>query len=481
MGSGVRVAVSRLGPSIPRASNLQHFSEEPLDFLARARETHGNIFAIRDAGPVFSRAPDCTGVVAVFGSDYHRAVLSDISLFGMPESAAQTLKLPHNLINLNRGLHSMPPDQHAVQKRLVMRVLSDNCVEAHHRLVWTALKECALDWTSRSTMGLLNEMRELTLQASSRVLFGDRYADSSGLARLLQAYFQLRREASSPANAVHKVSREKLVAVGTSLDEALRMYARERRRQSPVSSNGLLARLATLTLESEKPLVEDHIVGHCNVLFVSSNEPVAVALTWTLLILSQLPTLRRDLRAEFRGLLETARPPPPSHLSRLPLLDRVVKESLRLLPPNALMVRITTGPTSLNGVELPGRCEIILCPFLAHRDPTRFPQPNEFLPARWKDSSPSPFDYFPFGAGGHSCVGRILATYLIKTALVFLLSEYDITLAEDQEVDWRVHIMLMPRSDPMVTIHPLRASSLARAGKLGGPVSSLLSLGAEAP
>ncbi len=470
--------MSLLPTSLPRATNFQHFNAEPLEFLARARSIHGNLFAIRDAGPVFSRASDCTGVIAVFGAEHQRAVFSDMESFGMPASAAQHLNLSQNLINLNRGLHSMRADQHAIQKRLLMGMLNKSSIEAHHGLVWTALVDFAKGWSAGTRVGLLGQMRELMLQASSRVLFGDRHADSSRLALLLQTYFQLRREASAPANLAGKESLEQLVTVGNSLDTALRMYVRECRRSPGSSFGGLLARLSTLELE-QRPLSEDEVVGHSNVLFVSSTEPMAVALTWILLILSQLPAVRNELRKELGAVLGIDPFPTAGQLGRLALLDCVINESLRLLPPNAFMVRITTQPTSLNGVQLPACCEVVLCPFLAHRDSETFQRPNDFLPARWNEVPPSPFEYFPFGAGGHSCIGRGLATYLIKTALAFLLPRYDLVLANDQDVDWRVHIMFTPRRDPVVTIQSLDGSTRVKAGKLGGPVGKLLNFGVQ--
>lgn len=445
--------------------------------MARARSIHGNLFALREGKPVFSRTPDCAGVVAVFGPELQRAVLSDIESFGMPASAAQHLKLSQKLINLNRGLHSMPVVEHAAQKRLLAGVAHSGESEVNHEQVRSALDGFSKGWAEGSKVGLLDQMRQLMLQTSSRLLFGDRYLDSSGLALLLQKYFHLRREASSPANTADQESREELVAVGNSLDAELRSYVRKCRQGSNASSGGILAKLATLELKPGRRLSEDEVVGHSNVFFVSSTEPMAVALTWILLILSQLPALRGKLRSEMKDVLGASSWPAADQLGRLEMLDRVINESLRLLPPNVFMVRLTTQPAVLNDLRLPARCEIILCPFLAHRDSEIFPRPDDFWPDRWKEATPSAFEYFPFGAGGHSCVGKNMAIRLIKTVLAFLLPRYDLTLAGDQEVDWRVHIMFMPRCDPMVTIRSLDTPVHRRAGRLGGPVGKLLNLG----
>ena len=192
--------------------------------------------------------------------------------------------------------------------------------------------------------------------------------------------------------------------------------------------------------------------------------------------LSQLPVLRRELRQE----LEQTSPAKPQRSTKpvpITLLDSVINETLRLLTPNALMARVTAQPARLAGVLLPAGCEILLCPFLAHRDADRFPQPSEFRLSRWRGARPSPFEYFPFGAGGHSCVGRQLAIYLIRAALTSLLRRYELVLGGDQEIDWRIDIMFMPRNEPTMTVEPPGATNL-RAGKLLGPVSDLVKLDA---
>jgi cytochrome P450 len=393
----------------------------------------------------------------------------------MPISAAQHLSLPPHLANLNRSLQSMRGKQHDEQQRLLTHVLSERGIEDQRDALSAGLETFLRAWQPGQKIGLLGEMRKLALQASTGLLFGEQYSESSKLGLLIQDYFQLRREASSPFNSASETLRDDLIALGTSLDDALRRYIHWSRHKTLTSSDGVLTRLASLKLESGRRLSEDDLVAHSNILFVSSTEPVAVALTWILLILSQLPDLRRALRQELDLASLTNTVPPSYQLARLNLLGAVINESLRLFPPNALMVRLTTRPTPLNGVLLPKLCELVLCPFLAHRDADRFERPNSFLPSRWSGTRPSPFEYFPFGAGGHTCVGRYLATYMIKTALALLMPRYELVLADDQEIDWRIHIQFMPMDDPLMNVCTPGVSTLS-AGKLLGPVSELMSL-----
>jgi cytochrome P450 len=402
--------------SIPRAPEPHRFREEPFAFLTQARAELGDVFVLREDGPILSGASDCSGTIAVFGAERQRAVLGDIESFGMPPSAAKQLALDETLANLNRSLHSMHGEEHAAQKRAVASVLDA-----------ATLRVPVPDWPIGSTIDLLDEMRKMTLRMVASI-------ESDDVAELHQAYFHLRREVSSPLHVASEDDRKALIAAGHALDRTLRTRLR---------GNGLAGDLFGAGL------TEDESVGHANILLVSATEPIAIALTWTLLILSQV---RVDAP-----------------------LDCVIAESLRLLPPNAFMVRVTTRPVSLCGVELPERCEIVLCPFVAHRDVDHFDEPDSFRPSRWLRARPSPFDYFPFGAGGHACVGRGLALQLMTTTLSSLLDRYDLLLDGDQEIDWRIHIQFMPRNDPRFVVRAANAPSRA-GGKLLGPVASLLRL-----
>ena len=185
--------------SIPRATNIQQLYDEPLSFLANSRAKLGDIFVLREGGPIFSRAADCAGSVAVFGAANHRALLSDIDVFGLPVSAAEHLSLPANLVNLNRGLHSMRDDQHARHQRLLSALLSERGIEEQHDAVTCGLQTFLEGWCFGQTIPLLAAMRQLALQVSTPLLFGSRYEQRSELASLLQSYFHLRRDEDHPA------------------------------------------------------------------------------------------------------------------------------------------------------------------------------------------------------------------------------------------------------------------------------------------
>ncbi|MCS6474517.1 cytochrome P450, partial [Burkholderia thailandensis] len=91
--------------SLPRVDSTDSLFADPLAFLARARAQCGDVFVLREHGPIFSRASDCSGVIAVFGEHRLRQVFTETDTFALPMSAAAKMALPKNLVNLNRGLH----------------------------------------------------------------------------------------------------------------------------------------------------------------------------------------------------------------------------------------------------------------------------------------------------------------------------------------------------------------------------------------
>lgn len=475
--------------ALPYATDLEGLGDDPMRYLRRWREALGDLYALPIDGPLLSRSPDCSGVVAAFGETHQRAVLSDIERFVLPESAAVRLDLPSALRNLNAGLHGMRGLEHERQKQWLGRALFAAQPERVRAIVSAAVEPaCA---ALHDGGPLLNIMRGLTLRAGSRLLFGDAAAQT--LPATLMAYFQMRRELSAPGRRPAEAERRRLIELGAAVDAGLRAYRAAVRAGRGSDDAGVLASLA---VAPSAEISEDAFVAHANVLFVSSNEPVAIALAWTLLVLSQLPGLRARLReevlraridggaingAEINGTetngTETGGISDGRPSAATPLLDAVLDESLRVLTPNALMVRVTREPVRLGDRQLPGGCEILICPFLSHRDPRLFSSPQRFLPGRWRGQRPSPYVYFPFGAGGHVCIGRALALRLLRETLAALLARGEIVLDGDATVDWRVHVLLAPIGDPRVRLR--EAAQDTRDGRLLGGVRDIVELSDE--
>jgi cytochrome P450 len=463
----------KIPSSIPRWIDLPALNVDPLAFLRAAHDSCGEIAVVAEEQAVFSGAGPCAGAVAVFGAAALRQVMTDSEVFGMPVSKAKRFSLPPVLQRLNAGLFTMSGEQHRSRQHLLLRLLGkqtthDNCAAIVRG--WNAFRE---EFRPGHDIDLLSEMRRLVLHIFGRVIFGDAGPE---VGALIQSYFDGRRRFSTldPLS-----SRRELVHTGMRLDRMLRDNLAKHDTAEPDGEGCIFARLSKLHTSAGQPLSDDELVAHGNVLFMSSSEPVAVALTWALLLVSQHGELRRALRQELGTAFPSGEIPDWIPETTLPLLNAVVSETLRLLPPNAIMVRLTRVPGPLLEHKIPAACEVILSPYVDHREAAIYPYPDRFDPGRWRNFTPPSYSYYPFGIGTRYCLGRQLAIFTIVSVLARILKDYEVVLPCDQTIDWKMDITFMPSSDPRVRMLPISsADQTAIGGRITGPVASLLNEGA---
>ena len=461
--------------SIPRFIDRGLLRDNPLAFLQAAQAAAGDVVLVAEGRPAFSRAAECAAVVAVFGPAGVQQVLNDPELFGTTVSVGARFSLPQALNRLNAGLFSMTGQEHKAQQQLLRTTLDADCIHDADALVEEGWERFAEGLQADQEIPLLTEMRRLVLHVSTLLVFG---GGDLALGRLIQSYFESRRALSGARLPPAPAQRRALIQMGGRLDRLLRARLQTLRAEAMAGAasarNCIMGRLC---LEAAGPFpapTEDQLIAQANTLFMSSSEPIAVTLTWILLLLTQQPRLREALRQERAGAPSRGDADRADSPGDRPLLRAVIHETLRLLPPNAIMVKLTTRAGQLLGHGLPAKCEILLSPFVAHRDPREFTRPDHFDPARWHGWKPPPYTYFPFGLGARFCVGRQLAHSMLLRLLTAILRRYDIVLAADQELDWKINITMMPAQEPVVRILAAQSECAAVGGRLNGPVADLI-------
>ena len=375
----------------------------------RARK--GDMFVLREAAPLFSRSPNCAGVVVAFGAERHRAVLSDIDSFGMPVSAAQHLTLPADPGELDES-----PCTSVRQARSMRRAadpVQDPCPPASSASSCSALLRQALE---RGVAGSAGQTRAIgLLQASaplpSQVLYLPAAVQASGtppmkkLLACLKDFFLLRRgrlrrrrrrwpsRAGEDPGGRRCASTLAAVPCGPPSPDARRATTRTYTAGLVRSRSGSRARRSS----------KDEIVAHCNVCVhfehrAGRRRPEH----GSCLILTQLPLLRRELRHEIRAA-SSASGAVATAFHRRSILDRVM---------NKVAAAVSAGPLHRSHPDAPDIARgYSACPRTARwsavyhfwRIGTRqaSPIPGTFRPSRSGTASPTPFEYFPSGAGRH--------------------------------------------------------------------------------
>ncbi|MBC2904695.1 cytochrome P450 [Streptomyces cupreus] len=206
--------------------------------------------------------------------------------------------------------------------------------------------------------------------------------------------------------------------------------------------------------ETGEPLTGDQICSEILTLAVAGTETTASVLSWTLYELARHPGIEARVLAELDEVLGE-RPVALDDVTRLPYLNRVITETLRLHHPGWLVTRRTIEETRLGEWTLPPGTELAYCQHALHRDPERFPDPDTFDPDRWNDPAqePPPGAFLPFGDGKHKCMGDRLALTEMVTALATMLRSVRLELAEGQVIRQVARLTVRPRTLRM-TVRP---------------------------
>jgi cytochrome P450 len=437
------------------------FVADPLGWLLDASR-RGPTAIVSRSGSVLSRAPSGSGTVAVFGPDSVRTVLNDIATFGMPVSVSTRYRLPEPLANLNNALFSMTGAEHRERQHLLAKLLAPALGAEHRDAIERGVRAFLGTIPPGAEIRVIQEMRELARHVAEEVLFGSAEPHEP-VGREIQRYFELRRRyASREGGQTDEGGLDALVAQGTRVDSLLRARVRALRRSPRGHGYSVLGELCSYADDPALALGEDELVAHANILFMSSSEPIATAMTWTLLALASRPALRAAIREEGEEPFATS-----------PLLVGTIREVLRLVPPSAILVRLTRRAGQVGGVDLPAGCEVILSPFVEHRRPFPFVEPHRLWPERWRTVQPGPYEFLPFGAGARACLGRRIALSTLKLATRAILAKADPVLAHPQWLDWRMNLTLLPSTDPVLHM----AAPGSRSGpvaELSGPAAALL-------
>ena len=199
------------------------------------------------------------------------------------------------------------------------------------------------------------------------------------------------------------------------------------------------------------------------------------ALIWTLILILQHPSVHANLIDELNGVLR-GEAPDLEHMERLSLLDYVVKESFRLLPPAAFGHRFTTRPCSFGPYDLPQGMRVIFSSYITHRLPSIYTDPNRFYPERWQSLRPSIYEYFPFGTRTRHCFGSLFATLEIKIVLAILLQRFRLKIVSGQRIDRKPRRLTLLRPSGAVRMKVLSLDHDFNAGDITGNIREMVNL-----
>ena len=171
-------------------------------------------------------------------------------------------------------------------------------------------------------------------------------------------------------------------------------------------------------------------------IFFAGNETTAASMTWLFYLLSQHPEVEEKLRAEIKSVLD-GRGPAFADLSKLVYMQQVLHETLRLYPAAYLFAREAVTDDTLDGYLIPAKTLIFITPYITHRDPNYWPDPERFDPQRFTPeniASRPRHIYYPFGEGPHLCIGNNFALMEMQMILAMALQRFRFGLVPGQTI-----------------------------------------------
>jgi len=147
--------------------------------------------------------------------------------------------------------------------------------------------------------------------------------------------------------------------------------------------------------------------------------------------------------------------PTLADLPKLPYLEMVIKESMRLYPPAWTTSREAQADFEVGGYTIPKSSIIMMSMYVIHHDARYWDQPDAFLPERFSAANAEnipKYAYFPFGGGPRVCIGNQFAMMEAQLVLATILQRYHLSLIPDQHIKLNPLVTLRPQPDIQMRI-----------------------------
>jgi cytochrome P450 family 135 len=429
------------GPKAPRLLQTARWIARPTAFMEDCARRYGDMFTLKITNEgtwVFLRDPEA--VKQVFTGDPRLLHAGEANVVLLPVLGSHSVLL-------------LDEDQHMAQRKVMLPAFHGERMRGYERTMAEVAAREIERWPTGEPLSAWPSMQAVTLEVIMRTVFG--VTETARLERLgdvlrttLSWATQPRRMAMLAMLGPRRLARHRgFQSVIQPADELIYEEIRARRDESDLAErDDVLSLLLQARHDDGSPMEDRELRDELMTLLVAGHETSATALAWALEALTRHPAALDRLREEVDANEDA-------------YLDAVIKETLRLRPVIALVLRRLTEPMEIGGRLLPAGVNVAPCIYLVHRRPDLYPDPRAFRPERFLEDSPGTYTWFPFGGGVRRCLGASFAQFEMKVVLRELVARLDIRAASSRpERRVRRAIVFAPERGGELIVERRRAS-----------------------
>jgi cytochrome P450 family 110 len=411
---------------------LWQWTFTPLEFLNDCQQRYGDCFQVR-----FGNLQP-----AVFFS--HPDAIAD--LFSSSQASRLDAGRTQLFLRLILGENStilLDGQEHRRHRQLLLPPMHGDRMRTYGDIICQTTQQATQDWSLGQKITLEQVLNDITFQVILKAMFG--FQGTQCEVELTQQIRRFLGSLHSPLLYYLAVTFPPVLQDWGSwspagrywrqiqeLDRLLFQAIREHRDRLNANDIDVLTMLMLARDEAGEAMTDGELRDEMLSLLFAGQGTTSVVTAWAFYFLHAHPPILERLLAEIDSL---GAEPSPHELTRLPYLNAVCQESMRLrssVP--ASTARIANDTVWIRGQEFPPESLLVPAQHLTHHRADLYPQPRRFNPDRFLDRRYSNSEFYPFGGGTRYCVGAAFALYEMKLILATVLRRYRLELENTQPI-----------------------------------------------
>lgn len=340
--------------------------------------------------------------------------------------------------------------EHMRQRKLLLPPFHGEHLRKHEDLIVGATRRVMAGWPLGQPMRMQPRTRLITLEVIMGSVFGVEAERMNEMQATIVSLMGPKHVLAGLRMLVRPTEERPNSTIGRGLDRLdTQIYAEiaNRREQSDLASRSdIMSMLLLARDEDGAQMTDEEVRDELVTLLLAGHETTATAVSWAIERLVRHPDKLARLVAEIDAQREDGGDE---------YLTAVVNETLRVRPPQAIVVRKLERELQVGRFVLPAGTTTAISVYATNRNPRVYEDPEAFRPERFLANGPETYSWVPFGGGIRRCIGSALALMEAKLILRTMLAELEPRLPDgrrgrrNERMRWS-HRTLIPSRDATV-------------------------------